>query len=71
MGPARVWHKDINVPGLAMSRSIGDLIAKNLGVISIPIVTTHNYRPDIDQFLVVGSDGLWDVMSNIEAVNFV
>jgi hypothetical protein len=48
MGPARVWHKDINVPGLAMSRSIGDLIAKNLGVISIPIVTTHNYRPDID-----------------------
>lgn len=27
IGPARVWLKYENVPGLAMSRSIGDLVA--------------------------------------------
>jgi len=27
MGPARVWLKDKNIPGLAMSRSLGDIIA--------------------------------------------
>lgn len=48
MGPLRVWHSEINVPGLAMSRSVGDKIAKKLGVISIPIVNTHYYRPFID-----------------------
>jgi hypothetical protein len=36
MGPSRVWLKDENIPGLAMSRSIGDLVAARVGVISEP-----------------------------------
>jgi serine/threonine protein phosphatase PrpC len=32
IGPARVWLKHENVPGLAMSRSIGDLVAASVGV---------------------------------------
>lgn len=31
-GPKRVWRVKEDLPGLAMSRSIGDLIAKSLGV---------------------------------------
>lgn len=27
VGPARVWLKDLDVPGLAMSRSLGDYVA--------------------------------------------
>jgi hypothetical protein len=27
MGPARIWLKNKNIPGLAMSRSLGDVIA--------------------------------------------
>jgi hypothetical protein len=34
--PYRVWARDIDMPGLAMSRSIGDAMAKNLGVIADP-----------------------------------
>lgn len=36
IGPARVWLKHENVPGLAMSRSIGDLVAASVGVSAEP-----------------------------------
>ena len=36
VGPARVWLQDIQVPGLAMSRSIGDYVAQSVGVIPEP-----------------------------------
>jgi len=31
MGPYRVWMKEQNIPGLAMSRSLGDLVAASVG----------------------------------------
>jgi hypothetical protein len=31
-GPMRVWVKNEKYPGIAMSRSIGDLIAQTVGV---------------------------------------
>lgn len=36
MGPKRVWLLKEDVPGLAMSRSIGDFIAQTVGVIPEP-----------------------------------
>jgi len=36
MGPMRVWQRDDDVPGLAMSRSFGDGMAESLGVIANP-----------------------------------
>ena len=36
IGPARVWLKDEDSPGLAMSRSIGDVVANTVGVIPEP-----------------------------------
>jgi len=36
MGPYRVWKKGESYPGLAISRSIGDLVASKIGVICIP-----------------------------------
>ena len=36
MGPKRVWLLKEEVPGLAMSRSIGDYVAQTVGVISDP-----------------------------------
>ena len=32
-GPLRVWLRNENVPGLAMTRSFGDLVAESVGVI--------------------------------------
>lgn len=71
IGPYRVWEANSNTPGIAMSRSIGDLIAKKIGVISTPICTTHILNTDSDLFIVIASDGVWDVMENEEIVNFI
>jgi hypothetical protein len=39
-GPKRVWLKHKQVPGLAMTRSLGDLVAKSVGVTYEPEITS-------------------------------
>jgi hypothetical protein len=68
VGPYRVWNAMGYMPGLAMSRSIGDTVAHSVGVIAVPIVETFAFDPH-DKFIVIASDGLWDVMENKDAVN--
>lgn len=58
-GPVRVWLRDDDVPGLAMSRSLGDTIGKKAGVISTPDIYHYTLTPR-DAFLVLASDGLWE-----------
>ena len=37
---------------------------------AVPDTTVRELRPDIDQFVIVASDGLWDVFQDREAVEF-
>eukprot|EP01029_Cantina_marsupialis_P010217 TRINITY_DN23282_c3_g1_i1.p1 TRINITY_DN23282_c3_g1~~TRINITY_DN23282_c3_g1_i1.p1 ORF type:complete len:333 (+),score=109.84 TRINITY_DN23282_c3_g1_i1:56-1054(+) len=69
-GPARVWMKHLDIPGLAMSRSLGDTVAHTTGVISTPEITRHTFTPN-DKFLVLASDGLWEFISNEEVSDVV
>ena len=39
-GPCRVWLKGKQMPGLAMTRSIGDMIASPVGVTAEPEIKT-------------------------------
>ena len=71
IGPYRIWKQDAQIPGLAMSRSLGDSIAKKIGVISKPILYHIEICTVRDQFLVMATDGVWDVMENKEVTNFV
>jgi serine/threonine protein phosphatase PrpC len=71
IGPYRVFDLKGNQPGLAMSRSLGDLLGKKVGVISTPAFTKYKFHKETDSFLVIASDGIWDVMDNQEVVNFV
>lgn len=41
MGPIRVWVKEQNIPGLAMTRSFGDYVASTVGVIDEPEILHH------------------------------
>lgn len=68
MGPARVWLKNEDLPGLAMSRSLGDFVAASVGVIADPEFTDFNLSHD-DKFLVIGSDGVFEFLSNEEVRN--
>ncbi|MCD7465112.1 hypothetical protein HAX54_000573, partial [Datura stramonium] len=66
----RVWLPHEDVPGLAMSRAFGDFMLKDYGIISKPDVSYHHISPN-DQFLVLATDGVWDVLSNDQVVSIV
>lgn len=54
---------------LAVTRSLGDFSIKEF-VVGTPFTTSIDMC-DEDQFLIVACDGLWDVVSDQDAVNFV
>ena len=60
-----MWLKNQQIPGLAMSRSICDTVAKQAGCISTPEVFEVDLGADV-RFIVLASDGLWEFMSNQE-----
>lgn len=70
-GPPRVWLGHMDIPGLAMSRSLGDVVAHSAGVISEPEFTDYILDPATDRFIVVATDGLWEFVDNQEAVEMV
>jgi serine/threonine protein phosphatase PrpC len=47
-----------------MTRSIGDLVAASVGVTSEPEIQVFNQMTPFDKAIVIGSDGLWDRLSN-------
>ena len=70
IGPLRVYMKDKDMPGLAMTRSFGDYYATLAGTVCIPEVKERFFCQE-DKFIVIGSDGLFEFISNDEIVNFV
>lgn len=54
-----------------MSRSIGDLRGARVGIISIPITTKYELTGDLDYFIVIASDGVWDVLENDDVAHFI
>ena len=69
-GPYRVWKKGEVYPGIAMSRSIGDLIATTLGVIPEPKFIEEKLDKD-SKFIVVASDGVWEFLDNERVAEIV
>jgi serine/threonine protein phosphatase PrpC len=63
LGPARVWLRGEQIPGLAMSRSIGDSVAAQVGVISEPEVLQVELTRE-HKFLILASDGVWEFISS-------
>ena len=63
VGPYRVWAKEGGYPGLAMSRSIGDLNGKKLGIIPNPGIMEYDLNNNV-KYIVVASDGIWEFLSN-------
>ncbi|CDW75279.1 protein phosphatase 2c containing protein [Stylonychia lemnae] len=63
----RVWSPVLDLPGLAMSRSIGDGLAKTLGVIADPDISIKPFKKE-DNILgiILASDGIWDVIKSQE-----
>ena len=66
-GPPRVWVRQGEGPGLAMSRSIGDHVCKHVGVIAKPEV----FKYDLATFgkgearICLASDGVWELCAAV------
>lgn len=70
IGPLRVWLKNEDIPGLAMTRSFGDEVASRVGVTAEPEILELDLCPD-DRFIVLASDGVWEFLSNEEVAKVV
>ena len=70
IGPMRVWLKNEDIPGLAMSRSFGDAMAARVGVNAVPEIKDFTLTPD-DKVIVLASDGVWEFLKNQEVANIV
>ena len=69
-GPQRVWVKNVNSPGLAMSRSIGDTVAHSVGCSCEPDIT-HTILTHQDKIVLLASDGIWEFLQNQQVANIV
>lgn len=58
---------DPRIGGMSVSRSFGDL--DNKYICNLPDV--FDYMLDREKFLILACDGVWDVLSNQDAVDFV
>ncbi|CAB4281988.1 unnamed protein product [Prunus armeniaca] len=67
---ARVWLPNNDSPGLAMARAFGDFCLKDFGLISVPDVY-YRQLTERDEFIILATDGVWDVLSNKEAIEIV
>ena len=55
---------------MSLSRTIGDLEGKKIGIISEPDITVRNLDEN-SKFIVMGSDGLWDVIKPYDVSRMV
>ena len=70
VGPERVWIKEEEVPGLAMTRSFGDRVAATVGVMSEPEIKEFLFEEG-DKFMIIASDGIWEFISSQECVDII
>ncbi|KAK3598987.1 hypothetical protein CHS0354_024663 [Potamilus streckersoni] len=75
-GPIRRSTLIDKIPFLAVARSLGDLWSYNylneqFVVSPEPDVSVHELKPGRDRCLIIGSDGLWNMVTSEEAVSLV
>lgn len=66
----RVWSKKGKWPGTAFTRSLGDSVAKKLGVVADPEYLSFP-MPESDAKFVLGSDGIFDFIPDNEIIEVV
>ena len=70
IGPKRIWLKNSDIPGLAMSRSFGDEIGHTVGIIATPEVREFKLEGN-EKFMIIASDGVWEFISSQQCVDII
>ena len=58
------------MPGLAMTRSMGDLVAASVGVSWKPEIIEYELSFN-DKIVVLASDGLWEFLDNKDIIKML
>lgn len=66
--PPRIWSPHGDYPGTAFTRSVGDAIAEELGVFSVPEILTRELTPE-DKIIVLASDGVFEFLTNQSVID--
>ena len=53
-----------------MTRSFGDSVGAAAGVICIPEIKEFDLKAE-DKYIIIGSDGVWEFISNVDAAEIV
>jgi serine/threonine protein phosphatase PrpC len=62
-GSLRVFMKGNSLPGLPMSRSFGDKLGKDIGIIVDPLINEYILNKDV-KYIIMASDGIWEFLNN-------
>ncbi|GMH68723.1 hypothetical protein TL16_g04997, partial [Triparma laevis f. inornata] len=68
--PPRVWEQNMQRPGCAFTRSIGDHVAEKIGVFAEPEPLIRNIDKNT-KFVVLASDGVWEFLTSQSVVDMV
>ncbi|CAJ1362935.1 unnamed protein product [Effrenium voratum] len=60
----RVFARGQELPGLCKSRSLGDLLAKEVGVTAVPDVAVVEVKLARKPFILLASDGIWEFLDS-------
>ena len=66
----RIYVRARMYPGLSISRSMGDVLAHYIGVISEPGLYEYVLQ-NSDMFVAIGSDGIWDFLGPEEVTELI
>ena len=69
-GIEKFYMGNEDVPGLDITRSIGDKIGKYIGMIFTPEIKQYVIQPE-DKFVIIGTSGLWKYLTPNDAVSIV
>lgn len=67
----RICVKGQDYPGIAVSRSLGDLAIKDIGVSAEPEIVKWSLRGLREAYLLVCSDGVWEWQSSEEVASVI
>ncbi len=66
--PPRVWSPHGDYPGTAFTRSLGDVVAEELGVTAEPEMVTRELTSN-DKIIVLASDGVFEFLTNQSVID--
>lgn len=66
--PPRVWSPHGEYPGTAFTRSLGDMVAEELGVYAEPEILSRDLVSQ-DKIIVIASDGVFEFLTNQSVID--